>query len=77
MALIRSLSKVSKDKQRRHQEVDGGWSVVTLDGETYFQLDTYGTDDRQDVATISQSFQVSRDQAGNLIRILRETFPGL
>lgn len=77
MALIRTLTHITKDRQTRHREADGGWSVVTADSETYFQLDTYGSDERQQKSTISQSIQLDREQASVLVKALRQTFPGI
>jgi len=77
MALIRAISHVTKDRQGRHGPVDGGWSTFAADGATYFQLDTYGTDERQDVSTVSQSIQLDRDRAADLISILRQVYPDI
>lgn len=77
MTLIRSLTHVTKERQSRHGESDGGWSIAKVDGVTYFQLDTYGSDDRQQESTISQSIQLDRERALQLISALRQTFPGV
>lgn len=77
MALLQTMTKVTKDRQARHKPTDGGWSVFTADGVTYFQLDTYGTGDRQDVGTVSQSIQIDRQRAADLVSALREVFPDL
>jgi len=38
---------------------------------------TYGSDNRQDLGTTSQSMQFDRERALRLVRAMQEVFPGL
>lgn len=47
------------------------------DGTRAVQLETYGSDERKMQGKTSQTIEIDRDRAADLIRILREAFPGL
>ena len=40
------LKKIDKEKNFIHETVQATYSVFDRDGERYFQIDTYGKDDR-------------------------------
>lgn len=77
MALVRRFQAAKKDSQRVHGPVECGYSVFESHGVTYVQLDTYGSEHRDIHGKISQSVQLDRAGAQNLMGILREAFPGL
>jgi hypothetical protein len=57
--------------------VECGWQVVgTADG-PLLQLNTYGSDTRASGKKVSQTIQLDRAAAEELMRILTTTFPGL
>lgn len=76
MARLRTLTKVSMD-HRKHTEVDAEWAIVQGDDGVLFQVNTFGSDSRKLKRQMSQSVQVDRAMAAELIKALRQTFPGL
>lgn len=78
MALIGKIESSPKERQSVHQPTRCHYSVVDgSDGNRYVQLDTYGTEGREFPDKISQSVQIGREGAVNLLKILREVFPDL
>jgi hypothetical protein len=53
------------------------WSAFERDGKRLLQLDTYGSDERKDKGTVSQTLQLDETTARELLRILRKAFPGI
>ncbi len=72
MALVTRIGRVSKERQGVHGEVECDCSIFKLDGETYIQLDTYGSDARKLHGKISQSLQFNRASALALRNLLDE-----
>jgi hypothetical protein len=54
--------------------VDCGWQVVT-GPEPHLQLSTYGSDLRQSRPKVSQTIQIDRSGAEELMKIIRSAFP--
>lgn len=78
MAYITALSSRTPGQTRRiHSESEATWCLSDRNGEQVLQIDTYGSPERKDVGTISQSIQVDAAMAGELIAIIREAFPGI
>lgn len=67
----------SPTSNRPHSTCSCGWKIGERDGTKVLQLDTYGSPERKDQGTVSQSLQLDRDRAAELLQILRSTFPGL
>ncbi|MEU4419027.1 hypothetical protein AB0F81_00225 [Actinoplanes sp. NPDC024001] len=77
MAVIGSFFP-SKDGKGRHKtEVECGWQVLSHGGETYLQLSTYGSDQRKSEKKVSQTIQIDRARAKELVEILEQAFPDL
>lgn len=76
MALITkdNIKKMDKDRNCVHSKVRATYTSFTSDGKTYFQIDTYGSPNRELKDKISQSIQVDKETAKELIKILIETF---
>lgn len=77
MALItgNSTKKVEKVRNSIHGEVD--WTYSTFrggNGTKYFQIDTYGSKDREFQGKISQSLQFDKETAEEIIAILQREF---
>ncbi|MDR0910647.1 MAG: hypothetical protein LBM77_12890 [Spirochaetaceae bacterium] len=71
------FSHLEKRERERHSlqtSVLASYSTFIVDGEKYFQLDTYGTKDRQIVGQSSQKVQFSKQTAEKLIDILQHEF---
>jgi hypothetical protein len=77
MALIGEFTQIQKETNRVHESVECGWARFERDGETYLQLDTYGSSDRQIPGKVSQSIQLNATAAAGLYRIIRQTFPSI
>ena len=77
MALVREFVHAPKDENRVHEEVECGYLSFTARGETYLQLDTYGSKHRKLTGKVSQSIQIDAAAARELMGLLRKTFPGL
>lgn len=74
MALIEKMkfSKITKDRIRVHEPAEATYSVFSDGNNTYFQIDTYGSDSRKDKGKISQSIQIDKETALELIQILQK-----
>lgn len=78
MAFLVSLSPLSPlQGARPHSESECTWRISSRDGERVLQLDTYGSPQRKDVGTISQSIQLDETRAAELVAILRSAFPSI
>ncbi len=71
---MRDIKKIEKTRNFVHEEAPATYTVFDDDGVKYFQIDTYGRNDREFPEKISQSIQMDRDSARQLIRLLIETF---
>lgn len=77
MAVVRSFFATPAHGTRHPTQVDCGYSVLEDDSGTVIQLSTYGSDRRQSQPKVSQTLQIDRQRAEELVRILRGAFPGL
>lgn len=68
------LKKIMKERNSVHQVVQATYTVFDYDGERYFQIDTYGKDDREIPDKISQSIQIDQHMAHELIKLLTDAF---
>jgi hypothetical protein len=62
------------DRNSAHQAIDATYTPFERDGRVFIQIDTYGRVTRQDVGSKSQSFQLDREGAIELFKILRREF---
>ena len=62
---------------RKHRTCSAVWRLAERDGEHVLQLDTYGSPERQDQGTVSQSIQLDEERARELLDIIRTVFPAL
>lgn len=77
MAFIETFYPVTVARQVVHDPVECGWRAFIAEGRRILQLDTYGSNQRKSQGKVSQSLQVDKAGATELMRILREAFPGL
>jgi hypothetical protein len=77
VAVIRSISRGSSVVSRHRTSVDATYQVVADDAGTLFHLSTYGSDGRASQPKVSQTIQLDRTAASDLLKALREAFPGL
>jgi len=77
MAIIRSLKQTAQDVARHRTEVDATFQVLADSDGRLFQLSTYGSDQRASHPKVSQTIQLDRARATELVAALREAFPGI
>lgn len=51
--------------------------MFDIEDKRILQLDTYGSQDRQTPDKVSQSFQIDREGAATLLKLIQDAFPGL
>ena len=76
MALItaRNFSRINKERNMIHDSVEATYCTFTKGEEKYFQVDTYGSENRKIKAKISQSIQLDREMAIELVKLLQREF---
>lgn len=77
MALVRSIRDAGRERYGVHKVVNCEALVFTIGAERYLQLDTMGSSQRQERGKVSQSMQFDRAGAEELLRVLRQAFPGI
>lgn len=78
MALITHIESVSPPSERLHDKIDNARSFYfDKNGDRIFQIDTSGRDTRKLPGKKSQTIQLTREAARELILYLREAFPGI
>lgn len=71
---MQKIKKIEKFRNTIHEKVLATYSVFTKDEVKYFQIDTYGKEDRQIPEKISQSIQIDQETAQFLVDLLRKEF---
>ena len=71
---LRTIKKIDKDRNTIHCKVQATFSVFEIDGQKYFQIDTYGKSDREIPGKISQTIQLDKECAKFLVEKLRKEF---
>jgi hypothetical protein len=78
MALVTLLESTQKERATVHEQTRCLYSIVEGDdGARYLQLDTLGSKGRRLAGKVSQSIQLDRQAAGQLLELIRQTFPEL
>jgi hypothetical protein len=77
MAMILEFHQVISGKSILHGPVSCGWRAFEVGGTRILQLDTYGSNTRQIPNKVSQSIQLDRSGAAQLLDLIRNTFPGI
>lgn len=72
MALIvpDRFERINKESNRVHKTVNATFTEFICNDEKYFQIDTFGSDDRQIKGKVSQSFQISENSLREIIKKL-------
>jgi hypothetical protein len=75
MSRITTLERIEKDRNLL-QNVDhhASYCIFEKDGEKYFQIDTYGSQNREDARKSSQIIQFDRKFAKELVSLLISEF---
>lgn len=71
---IVNMERVEKERNRVHELARATYTVFMVDGEKYFQIDTYGRSDREMPDKISQSIQLDQESAARLTELLQQEF---
>jgi hypothetical protein len=75
MALVRKFEKIGLQKEKVHGQVDCTYSAFDAsDGKRYFQIDTYGSPDREIKGKKSQTIQFDEDAARELFNLIKAEF---
>lgn len=69
-----NMDRLEKQRNSIHEEAPATYTVFVENGETYFQIDTYGRTDREHPEKISQSIQLNKDSARRIAKLLIDTF---
>lgn len=77
MAIIRSIEAGTQRVNRHDSEVDCYYQVIDDGGERLLHLSTFGSDYRKSKPKSSQSIQLDRDMAVQLIEVLLKVFPDI
>jgi hypothetical protein len=77
MAVIGSFFESREGRGLHRTVVECGWQTLRHNGETILQLSTYGSDERQSEKKVSQTIQLDRARAEELMNIVRQAFPDL
>ena len=77
MALVTGFVEGSAKARVHPTSVECEWQVVLGPRGSLVQLTTFGSARRQMPGKASQTFQLDRESAAELVEILRRTFPGL
>jgi hypothetical protein len=75
MAVIRGFEKATRKPRTHPTEVICHWAILSDErGPRLIQLDTHGSKDRENPGKLSQTLQLKRDGARQLVEILRREF---
>lgn len=79
MARVAKFTRSEREAKGRklHEPTTCEYSVYQVDGQTVLQLDTLGSESRQEKGTPSQKLQLDETTARELMKVLREAFPAL
>ena len=77
MALVRSIEKSEMERNSVHgTEVDCEYSIFSdHSGKRYLQIDTFGSDSRQEKGKKSQTIQFDEKSVSRLASIIAKHFP--
>ncbi|MDN5976630.1 hypothetical protein [Acidipropionibacterium jensenii] len=77
MARIRSFEPSAQDVKRHPTEVDCQYQSFLDNGVRLLHLSTFGSDHRTSRPKMSQSIQLDKQRAAELISIIKDAFPEL
>lgn len=76
MAIVTSLVPLRQSTFKPHPtKVECRYAIFSVGESEIVQLSTYGSDQRQDAGTVSQTLQFDETSARELKRVLEEAFP--
>ena len=69
-----NLTRMDKERNTIQTEAEASYTVFEMDGERYFQIDTYGTRYRKEQGKVSQVLQFDEESVKLLIKLLTTEF---
>jgi len=69
-----NFEKREKEKYYVQEKINSSYSVFIINGEKYFQIDTYGSSDRKLLGKASQAVQFDKTVARMLVEILKKEY---
>lgn len=74
LLLAGKLSRTEKERNSIHKPTTATYTIFVSAGIRYFQIDTYGSDDRVMPEKISQSIQFDEETAKVIVDLLKKEF---
>ena len=74
MAFVEKFDKENMNFKRKHDTAETTYSSGVINGETIFQINMYGSADRQCKGKVSQVIQLNQESADELVNLLKKTF---
>ncbi|WP_224705664.1 methionyl-tRNA formyltransferase [Devosia aquimaris] len=74
MVLLRKFERLDAERYQLQGEVEAKYAVFERDGRGFVQINTYGSPDREMPGKLSQTIQLDREGAIELVAILRKAF---
>lgn len=71
---VDKFDRIEKNRNMVHDVVYATYTVFEQSGKRYFQIDTYGKTSRENPAKISQSIQLDKEMAQELIVLMKKEF---
>lgn len=71
---LETVRHIDKDRNTVHIKVHATYTAFELDGQKYFQIDTYGKSGREMPEKISQSIQFDKESAQFFVALLKREF---
>ena len=74
MAQVTSFERKGMERNVVHGPIGATYTPFEASGDKYLQIDTYGSDAREIPGKKSQSIQLNKESAAELVGILRREF---
>ena len=71
---LQKIKKMDKNRNTIHEEVTATFTFFEMEGEKYFQIDTYGKGDREMPEKVSQVLQFDKQTAKYFVNLLIKEF---
>lgn len=71
---VDNFRKIEKERNSVHDKVDATYTEFICDGQKFFQIDTYGSANRDIKGKVSQSIQIDHEAAMELVELLKKAF---
>ena len=71
---VKDMKRIEKLRNSVHEEAPATYTIFEDGGEKYFQIDTYGRNEREFPEKISQTIQLTKESARHLVRLLIDTY---